>query len=1042
VYNYIKEEVDPLTQEAIPRKYFSGGLMLGGALNAAMSTIHTISSNSLTKDRLERISLMFNPLASQNRAMIVNTVNFDNGLSYQESYDYQGFLQNVHMTTELGALELRRVTNRFYNVFEAYLDGRKISADMTAPISFTIKNKVLHLAKLYLKEQGQGLGRLILDWIVSYVYRQQRVSQYQSETDNPDMLWIDYQFLQNESVTMKAEIISADGVFREDNIEVSRNNLLGMLQHLDVLALDGQNILGKLNFSETGQLNSFDLKGNNFATREIERKNDLNRTYEVVGTRYRVEVIDGIKVRFFDGEQRKYATRLHGAQISISGTLKASKRPIKRPNLNVADLDPRFDANLWDWEQARVIIHEENTRNGVPSDEPYYFSNSVDVRERFLELLEKMLKGNITEEEFIEKMKEFNRFQLLGKNGDHYYKSPRMLDRNAKERAGKFMDDTESEAKLRNIFRVLQQFCQLDSKEGNGKTLKDIVRLVTSFYVQFMTGQIEANYIFRSANHSLVMNMVNGMLRLYGLQGIRHDALDHKLKNFEGNYNIEPFYTVILDMVKDANPGVDFNENARRHLERHDAAMKVESLSLDQANHIVGQMVDGNGRPLFILNEDGSIQRNPKATPLTLDDIKLLLVRHGETMANLFWELQGGGADDHLLNSLDNAGRMQVRELAEHLMEQKEIRNAARHGKLVVMTSGMLRTRQTAAPFLKLLGGLQSIDDRNIAEINNGNLENQIATNLPESEEYSREIRDRHNTLIKIDSGECYLEFLFRIYRWFRELNNGKFKGKTVLVFSHGATMRALGILTGNPVFQDPNTHVIDWFKGRVENGKILRLDEPLLPAWLYSNAASNPDQVISVLKDLEIGVSSLKELSRYGNIAASIKILGSFREEMVHYYAIHDTSQLLKNIDKFLEILNEMSRMLSNQTEYSGLLEQIHYMESQLSYLGGIVTRDKAQLVEKNRASNNTLARMSGIRKDGGNSVQAPGGIDLTPANMNLQTHHKGGEIKFYLDPKLLEQLRNVPGFVPVIINIQPMTNLRQFLDVPESPAATSAPA
>ena len=25
VYNYIKEEIDPLTQETIPRKYFSGG---------------------------------------------------------------------------------------------------------------------------------------------------------------------------------------------------------------------------------------------------------------------------------------------------------------------------------------------------------------------------------------------------------------------------------------------------------------------------------------------------------------------------------------------------------------------------------------------------------------------------------------------------------------------------------------------------------------------------------------------------------------------------------------------------------------------------------------------------------------------------------------------------------------------------------------------------------------------------------------------------------------------------------------------------------
>jgi len=58
-------------------------------------------------------------------------------------------------------------------------------------------------------------------------------------------------------------------------------------------------------------------------------------------------------------------------------------------------------------------------------------------------------------------------------------------------------------------------------------------------------------------------------------------------------------------------------------------------------------------------------------------------------------------------------------------------------------------------------------------------------------------------------------------------------------------------------------------------------------------------------------------------------------------------------------------------------------------------------------------------------------GGIDLTPAKMNLQTQNSGGGIKFHLDPAMLDQLRNAPGFVPVIINIQPMTDLRQFLGI-----------
>ncbi len=56
-------------------------------------------------------------------------------------------------------------------------------------------------------------------------------------------------------------------------------------------------------------------------------------------------------------------------------------------------------------------------------------------------------------------------------------------------------------------------------------------------------------------------------------------------------------------------------------------------------------------------------------------------------------------------------------------------------------------------------------------------------------------------------------------------------------------------------------------------------------------------------------------------------------------------------------------------------------------------------------------------------------GGIDLTPSNMNLQTQNNGGEIEFHLDPAMLAQLQNAPGFVPVIISIQPMTDLKNFL-------------
>jgi hypothetical protein len=83
-------------------------------------------------------------------------------------------------------------------------------------------------------------------------------------------------------------------------------------------------------------------------------------------------------------------------------------------------------------------------------------------------------------------------------------------------------------------------------------------------------------------------------------------------------------------------------------------------------------------------------------------------------------------------------------------------------------------------------------------------------------------------------------------------------------------------------------------------------------------------------------------------------------------------------------------------------------------------------------------------------------GGIDLTPDNMHLQTkvmdsRFRGndsrvegndngqGGIKFHLDPAMLAQLQNVPGFVPVIINIQPLKSLQEFLGLKEDPANQS---
>lgn len=57
-------------------------------------------------------------------------------------------------------------------------------------------------------------------------------------------------------------------------------------------------------------------------------------------------------------------------------------------------------------------------------------------------------------------------------------------------------------------------------------------------------------------------------------------------------------------------------------------------------------------------------------------------------------------------------------------------------------------------------------------------------------------------------------------------------------------------------------------------------------------------------------------------------------------------------------------------------------------------------------------------------------GGIDLT--SPDIQAEDKNNKIIFNVNPAMLTQFQNTPGFVPVIINDEPLINLRYFLELP----------
>jgi hypothetical protein len=61
-------------------------------------------------------------------------------------------------------------------------------------------------------------------------------------------------------------------------------------------------------------------------------------------------------------------------------------------------------------------------------------------------------------------------------------------------------------------------------------------------------------------------------------------------------------------------------------------------------------------------------------------------------------------------------------------------------------------------------------------------------------------------------------------------------------------------------------------------------------------------------------------------------------------------------------------------------------------------------------------------------------GGIDLTLNKLNLEIQKNSGDIHFKFNPAMLARLQNVPGFVPVIINVQPLKDLPAFLGINEN--------
>lgn len=73
------------------------------------------------------------------------------------------------------------------------------------------------------------------------------------------------------------------------------------------------------------------------------------------------------------------------------------------------------------------------------------------------------------------------------------------------------------------------------------------------------------------------------------------------------------------------------------------------------------------------------------------------------------------------------------------------------------------------------------------------------------------------------------------------------------------------------------------------------------------------------------------------------------------------------------------------------------------------------------------------------GDTSDAPGGIDLNPALLDLQIRRDGNGVPLPLPQQPIENM-HIEGFLPIIINVTPVTNLPMLLGLADSTAETQA--
>jgi isoleucyl-tRNA synthetase len=187
------------------------------------------------------------------------------------------------------------------------------------------------------------------------------------------------------------------------------------------------------------------------------------------------------------------------------------------------------------------------------------------------------------------------------------------------------------------------------------------------------------------------------------------------------------------------------------------------------------------------------------------------VMRHGQTEHNVkgIWS-----CDSNTVDPLTKEGEQQVLEAARELADKKID---------LVIASPFPRTQQTAQLIASVLGACESISDPRVGEWNVG--AEFDGKNMEDFFTLRNSSADRYN--YKAEGGESYADVFRRSSEFLYDIEE-RYKGKNILIISHGAVTRALELAAQGTTFASMHGQTKNYVN--FSNAEVRKIDFTPLP--------------------------------------------------------------------------------------------------------------------------------------------------------------------------------------------------------------------